>query len=55
MDNFKKATVKDYTAWDLNTEYVKNRKIKQKFNKKGRKKLKNDIRTTIEQLEKYEQ
>ena len=43
MDDFKRATVKDYTAWDLNTKYVKDRKLKQKFNKKGRKKIKKDL------------
>lgn len=47
MDYFKKATCKDYTAWDLNCpQYiqVKNRqKLEAKLKRKARRKLKKEL------------
>ena len=48
MDNLKKATVKDYTAWDLNCPryvHIKNRqKLEAKFKRKARRKAKQKLR-----------
>lgn len=48
MDDLKKATVKDYTAWDLNVpQYVivKNRqKWEAKFKRKARRKFKQKLK-----------
>lgn len=55
MDELKKETVKDYTAWDLNCpRYVniKNRqKLEAKFKRKARRKLKRNLKKTIDNLE----
>lgn len=47
MDNLKKETVKDYTAWDLNCKFVcmKNRqKLEAIFKRKARRKIKELLR-----------
>lgn len=47
MDDFKKATTKDYTSWDLNCPqivFIKNRqKWKAVFKRKARRKMKRDL------------
>lgn len=44
MDAFKRETVKDYTAWDLNAKYVKNdNKLEHKFKRKARRKFKKTL------------
>lgn len=47
MDDFKKATVKDYTAWDLNCPHwvlVKNRqKLEKILKRKARRKIKKEL------------
>lgn len=41
MDYFKKACIKDYTAWDLNCSCVKkDKKLEKKFKRSARRKLK---------------
>ena len=50
MDNMKKETVVDYTAWDLNTKYVqvKNRqKLEAKLKRKARRKNKNSLKKVL--------
>jgi hypothetical protein len=48
MDTLKKATTKDYTAWDLNCPrfvHVKNRqKLEAIFKRKARRKIKQSLR-----------
>jgi hypothetical protein len=52
MDNLKKATIKDYTAWDLNCPRfirVKNRqKLEAIFKRKARRKAKQKLKKEIE-------
>lgn len=46
MDDFKKATFKDYTAWDLNCQWVivRNRqKLEKIFKRKARRKNKREL------------
>lgn len=46
MDNMKKATLMDYTAWDLNSKWVavKNRqKLEKIFKRKARRKAKKEL------------
>lgn len=50
MDDFKRNTIKDYTAWDINCPYIcRMRKTRNKlrtiFKRKARRKLKRDIKT----------
>jgi len=50
MDDFKKETMRDYTAWDLNCPYIckrykEGRKLIKIFKRKARRKLKRDIKT----------
>ena len=48
MDNLKKETVKDYTAWDLNCPKVvkvkKRQKLEAIFKRKARHKIKQELR-----------
>lgn len=47
MDDLKKETIKDYTAWDLNCKFVcmKNRqKLEAIFKRKARRKIKELLR-----------
>lgn len=52
MDNLKKATTKDYTAWDLNCPRfvrVKNRqKLEAIFKRKARRKAKQKLKKATE-------
>lgn len=51
MDELKKETVKDYTAWDLNCpRYVKPKgghKLKKIFKRKARRKMKKEDKTYV--------
>lgn len=55
MDELKKETVKDYTAWDLNCpRYVtiKNRqKLEAQLKRKARRKFKRNLKKTIDNLD----
>ena len=51
MDAFKRETVVDYTAWDLNTKWVKPKskhKDKQRFKRKARRKNKNFLKKMLD-------
>lgn len=55
MDVFKRETVVDYTAWDLNTKWVNPRnkhKDKQKFKRKARRKNKKFLKKMLDNLDK---
>ena len=52
MDKFKEATMKNYTAWDLNTDWVvmRNKKRKalvDKFKRNARRESKQELRKEI--------
>lgn len=45
MDYFHRATVKNYTAWDIKCRYVKNDKALEKaFKRAARRKLKRELK-----------
>ena len=49
MDNFKKATVKDYTAWDLNCRSIcphdkSSNKLEKRIKRKARRNLKQKLK-----------
>lgn len=47
MDDLKKETVKDYTAWDLNCKYIgtkKRQKLEAIFKRKARRRIKQLLR-----------
>lgn len=46
MDEFKRKSVKDYTAWDLNCKQVSPRynKLEKLFKRKARRKMKKEIK-----------
>lgn len=49
MDNMKRETVKDYTAWDLNAKCVKNdNKLEHKFKRKARRKFKEKLKKVLD-------
>lgn len=54
-DEMRRATHKDYTAWDLNCPHfviVKNRqKLEAKFKRKARRKLKKDLKKVLDKSE----
>lgn len=55
MDTFKRETVVDYTAWDLNTKWVnpKNKgKMKKKCKRKARRKNKNFLKKVLDNHDK---
>ena len=47
MDNFKRKTIKNYTAWDINCPYIGSRRWKRRlkitFKRTARRKLKQEI------------
>lgn len=50
MDDFKRNTINDYTAWDINCPRIVKRtkglkKLRTIFKRKARRKLKRDIKT----------
>lgn len=53
MDNFKKATVKDYTSWDLNCRRVcphdkSSNKLEKRIKRKARRVLKQNLKKGID-------
>ena len=49
MDNFKKATVKDYTAWDLNCRSIcphdkSSNKLEKRIKRKARRSFKQNLK-----------
>jgi hypothetical protein len=47
MDDYKRKSIKDYTSWDANCIYIKNKKWQRKMKKKlrriTRKRIKKDM------------
>ena len=53
MDNFKKETVKDYTAWDLNCRNIcphdkSSNKLEKRIKRKARRSLKQNLKKGID-------
>ena len=53
MDNFKKATVKDYTSWDLNCRRIyphdkSSNKLEKRIKRKARRVLKQNLKKGID-------
>ena len=53
MDNFKKATVKDYTSWDLNCRRIcphdkYSNKLEKRIKRKARRVLKQNLKKGID-------
>ena len=56
MDNFKKATVKDYTAWDLNCRGIcphdkSSNKVEKRIKRKARRSLKQNLKKGIDKIQ----
>jgi hypothetical protein len=54
MDNLKKATMKDFTAWDLNCPYVhiyNKTEWKKKFIRKARRNAKRELKKNVMNFE----
>ena len=56
MDNFKKATVKDYTAWDLNCRGIcphdkSSNKLEKRIKRKARRKLKQNLKKGLDKIQ----
>ena len=56
MDNFKKATAKDYTAWDLNCRDIyphdkSSNKLEKRIKRKARRSLKQNLKKSIDKIQ----
>lgn len=56
MDNFKKATVKDYTAWDLNCRKIcphdkSSNKLEKRIKRKARRIFKQKLKKGIDKIQ----
>lgn len=56
MDNFKKATVKDYTSWDLNCRKIcphdkSSNKLEKRIKRKARRIFKQNLKKSIDKIQ----
>ena len=56
MDNFKKATVKDYTAWDLNCRKIcphdkSSNKLEKRIKRKARRIFKQNLKKPLDKIQ----
>ena len=56
MDDFKKATVKDYTSWDLNCKSIcphdkSSNKLEKRIKRKARRIFRQNLKKTIDKLQ----
>ena len=56
MDNFKKATVKDYTSWDLNCRSIcphdkSSNKLEKRIKRKARRNLKQNLKKGLDKIQ----
>ena len=56
MDDFKKATVKDYTSWDLNCRGIcphdkSSNKLEKRIKRKARRSLKQKLKKGIDKIQ----